>query len=82
MKTFNISVDDRFQLSSTSKGNQIKWVKNGVWLKSDSLGYESIAEALVSTLEMFIHRIDYVDYSLCKIHESGYDGVKEYAGCL
>lgn len=44
MKVFNVSRENRFELSSTSKGNQIKWVKGNKFLKADTMGYESIAE--------------------------------------
>ena len=40
-------------------------------------GYESISEALVSTLLSCISDIDFVDYSLCTIQESGV----VYTGC-
>lgn len=35
---FKVNVKDRFNLSSTSKGNQIKWFKDNIYLKADSLG--------------------------------------------
>lgn len=75
--TYNVEREDRFELSSTSKGNQIKWSKYGKFLKADSLGYESIAEVLATELEMAIKGIDYVDYSLCIINEEG----TKYFGC-
>jgi len=33
-----VTAKDRVEISS--KGNQVKWCKNGKWLKSDFLGYE------------------------------------------
>lgn len=69
--TFNVNSDDRFNLSSTSKGNQIKWVKDGKFLKADSMGYESIAEVLAAEVEAATENLDYINYSLCLINENG-----------
>lgn len=35
---------------NSSKGNQLKWFDNGIWYKADYLGYETLAEYLVSHL--------------------------------
>lgn len=35
---------------TSSKGNQNKWCVDGVWYKADGLGYEALAEVLVSRL--------------------------------
>lgn len=79
MKVFNVSRDDRFELSSTSKGNQIKWVKGNKFLKADTMGYESIAEVLATEVAMATKGLNYVDYSLCKIIEGGN---YSYYGCV
>ncbi len=34
----------------SSKGNQLKWYQNGKWYKADHMGYEALAEVLVSAL--------------------------------
>ena len=34
----------------SSKGNQLKWENNGVWYKADFMGYESLAEIVISRL--------------------------------
>ncbi len=34
----------------SSKGNQMKWLKDGIWYKADYTGYEGLAEYLVSDL--------------------------------
>lgn len=34
----------------SSKGNQNKWTCQGIWYKADSLGYEALAEVLISRL--------------------------------
>lgn len=82
MKNFVVSADDRFKLSSTSKGNQIKWVKDGLYLKADSMGYEGFAEALTSELlHYIISDYDFIDYYLCTITEVGTDYEVTYSGC-
>ena len=35
---------------ASSKGNQNKWLLDGVWYKADGLGYEALAEVLISRL--------------------------------
>lgn len=34
----------------SSKGNQLKWENNGVWYKADYIGYEGLAEYVISHL--------------------------------
>ena len=72
-----IDRNDRFLDSSTSKGNQIKWVHNNKYIKADTMGYESVSEALVSEFLKYVKGIDFVDYTMCKINEDG----KIYEGC-
>jgi hypothetical protein len=73
-----VSAKDRFELSSTSKGNQIKWFKDNTYIKADTLGYEGFAEALTSELLHYI-KSDYsfIDYYLCTINEDD----RVYSGC-
>ena len=77
MLIFNVNKNNRFGLEAISKGNQRKWVTNGVFLKADSMGYESIAEIIASELECHTIGCDFVQYNLCKIIE----GNREYEGC-
>ena len=35
-------------LNHTSKGNQLKWKCDGYWYKADHMGYEGLAETIVS----------------------------------
>lgn len=81
MKVYEVRRSDRFALSSTSKGNQIKWKIGSVWLKADSFGYESISEALFSTFEKYVSGISFVDYSLCIIREVDESSYTDYFGC-
>ena len=36
----------------SSKGNQLKFERDGVWYKADNLGYEGLAECVVSDTSM------------------------------
>ena len=42
----NIKLFDRH----SSKGNQLKWERDGIWYKADYTGYEGLAEYVVSQL--------------------------------
>lgn len=46
----------------SSKGNQLKWEKDGYWYKADAMGYEGLAEVVVSEM----------------LRESGITGFVEY----
>lgn len=67
MKYFNVSDEDTFVLSSSSKGNQVKWFKDNYFIKQDTMGYESIAE-LVSYVFSSCTNIKSVAYDLCVIN--------------
>lgn len=56
---------------STSKGNQPKFVKGGFLYKEDSMGYESISEALVSEFLSFVDNVDFIDYYLDIVNRHG-----------
>lgn len=60
MKVIRVSKKDRFQLSSTSKGNQTKWYKDDMYIKADTMGYESISEVLVSEFYRFVDDIEFL----------------------
>ncbi|MGJ9382853.1 hypothetical protein [Salipaludibacillus sp. CF4.18] len=72
---------DRISTSVASKGNQIKWYKNGYWFKANDFGYEDIAEWVASAVLNYssLDKSMYVDYGLCsatdddsKRHRSSY----------
>ena len=48
----------------SSKGNQLKWEKDGIWYKADYTGYEGLSEYVVSKLlqKSSMHSDEYVDY--------------------
>ena len=62
----------------TSKGNQPKWHLSNKWYKADHMGYEALAEYVVSELLKKSNVNEFVQYSLVKIK---YDN-KEVIGCV
>ena len=51
MKNVNLDTYSPFHKTGhTSKGDQRKWKVDGIWYKADYMGYEGLAEALVSSL--------------------------------
>jgi hypothetical protein len=64
----------------SSKGNQLKFERDGIWYKADYLGYEGLVEYTVSKLLGFsdLDRNEYVDYDLEQISYNGniYNGCK------
>lgn len=62
---------------NSSKGNQLKWVKDNVWYKADYLGYEALAEYVISALLEKTNVSDFVKYDLGSIDYSG----RIYKGC-
>lgn len=61
----------------SSKGNQLKWKIDNWWYKADQMGYESLAETIVSHLLCFSSADNYVIYEPAKIQYQG----KELQGC-
>ena len=53
----------------SSKGNQFKWENDGIWYKADYMGYEGLAEYLVSHLleHSTLTREEYIIYDLTQI---------------
>ena len=51
MKNVNLDTYSPFHKTGhTSKGDQRKWKVDGIWYKADYMGYEGLAETLVSSL--------------------------------
>ncbi|WP_069998554.1 hypothetical protein [Cellulosilyticum sp. I15G10I2] len=75
-----VNQQDRRETSSSSKGNQIKWFKDGYWLKANTFGYEDLAEWFVSeTLKLSnLDQEEYITYDLCSIIEED----RVWEGCL
>ena len=64
MKVFN---------RQSSKGNQLKFRRVGIWYKTDYLGYEGLAEYVISKLLAFsdLSEDEYVEYEPEKIEYNG-----------
>jgi hypothetical protein len=61
----------------TSKGDQPKWQLDGKWYKADHMGYEALAEILVSQLLKQSNVSNFVEYEPVLIQYRG----KEIPGC-
>ena len=62
----------------TSKGDQPKWQLDGKWYKADHMGYEALAEVLISQLLKQSNVPDFVEYKPVLIQYQG----KEIPGCV
>lgn len=62
----------------TSKGDQPKWQLNGKWYKADHMGYEALAEVVVSQLLKQSNALNFVEYEPVWIQYRG----KEHPGCV
>lgn len=69
MKNINLDKYSPFHKTGhTSKGDQRKWEIDGIWYKADYMGYESLAEVLVSRLlKKSSLKYAFVTYDLTKI---------------
>lgn len=83
LKTINVSFKDRTNSGRTTKGNQLKWFRDGKFIKLDLLGYEGVAEVAVSYLLHWTNLEegkDWIPYRQCNIVEDGkYLGVGCYS---
>ena len=61
----------------SSKGNQLKWKYKAYWYKADHMGYEGLAEVLVSSLLEYTTAAYYVRYEPISIQYKG----SVYRGC-
>ena len=72
----NIRTNDR----QSSKGNQLKWENEGIWYKADYIGYEGLAEYVISHLlkKSTLLKDEFVLYDLEKMKYKStiYTGVK------
>ena len=77
-----IRLDDTYMKNSpiqSSKGNQFKWEREGVWYKADYTGYEGLAEYMVSGLLQYsnLEEMEFIQY---QTEEIGYKKAV-YRGC-
>ena len=63
----------------SSKGNQLKWERDGIWYKADYMGYEGLAEYIVSKL-LHYSNLGGKDYILYDTEEISYKA-NVYHGC-
>ena len=71
-----VSTEGRYRMRTqadrtSSKGNQNKWHRNGIWYKADGLGYEALAEILVSGLLQKTNIGYFVKYEYARIERDG-----------
>lgn len=57
--------------STSSKGNQQKWLVNGMWYKADHMGYEGLCEVVISNLLKKSNITDFAEYFPVKIDFAG-----------
>lgn len=79
MRTIDLTSIKKEKIEShTSKGNQPKWHIGDIWYKADHMGYEALAEYVVSELLKKSNLNDFVEYELVFIN---YDN-KNSIGCV
>lgn len=61
----------------SSTGDQLKWLQDGYWYKADRLGFESLAEVVVSRLLQYSNVEEFVKYEPTMITY----GERTYRGC-
>ena len=80
MERIKIPQDTEMFASTSSKGDQSKWLVDDIWIKENALGYENMAEYVASLVlsSSTLPTTSYVSYTPCLIEK--HDGtVKE--GC-
>lgn len=80
IKIINVSKEDRTEFASGSKGMQVKWKLDDIFIKLDCSGFEAVAEIVACWMIGRIKNLkfDYVRYYPCIIVE---DGIKLGKGC-
>lgn len=78
MNKINLDAVEREPLQGhTSKGDQPKWQLGGKWYKADHMGYEALAEVMVSQMLKKSNVPDFVEYEPVRILHHG----EEKNGC-
>lgn len=80
LKEFTVNKQQRFDIQTSSKGNQTKWVVGDYFIKADTFGYESVAE-IISYIFCKNAGIKCIKYAPCIIKENQGIGVQTYRGC-
>ncbi len=72
--------DIKTENRKSSKGNQLKFERDGIWYKADNMGYEGLSECIVSALieHSTLSKDEYVSYEYESIEYNGnlFDGCK------
>ena len=73
LERVDVAKEERINETASSLGNQIKWKHGNKFIKLNMLGYEDIAEVLVSHLLSFtnLREDEYVKYYSCRVYENG-----------
>lgn len=78
MNIINLDAFGREEIQGhTSKGDQPKWQVGGIWYKADHMGYEAMAEVVVSQLLKKSNLHDFVEYEPVLIEYQG----RKLPGC-
>lgn len=72
--------NNRKTISTSSKGNQIKWKLDNMWLKADYSGFESLSEIVASHILKLSNINDFAEYKPAVIYDM--DLEKEFRGCM
>ena len=77
--------DKRELNRQSSKGNQLKFFRDGIWYKADYLGYEGLSECVISKLLRYsdLSEEEYVDYTTEQIsyNDNVYNGCRSEDFC-
>lgn len=74
MKQVKLSEKEIIESAShSSKGNQPKWFVNSVWYKADHMGYEGLAEVVISRMLKKTNIENFVEYFPVKIKFADYN---------
>lgn len=67
-KDYILSPQALVMVQGSSRGTQPKYYDNGYWYKANNLGYEGLAEALISKVLACSNVKEFVDYEACTIN--------------
>ncbi|WP_237562878.1 hypothetical protein [Bacillus dakarensis] len=71
MERFTIPPDEKTIVSTSSKGDQSKWLVGDKWIKENTFGYENMAEYVASLIleSSTLPKNSYVSYTPCLIEK-------------
>jgi len=68
MIDYKLSPEALVMVQGSSRGTQPKYYENGYWYKINNVGYEGLAERLVSVVLKYSNVKDFVEYEQCNIN--------------